>query len=144
MPSKDYPWPNDVASLWGLEALAKLLGYTSEKMEGFREKKTELHILLNIAAEVQKLVEKRGGLKAPLNELLRLEIAYAYIWARRGEELKKLRKLLRVDDVELGKTIPAFPDETREKGSLKEALRSLLAAKPVLDYILLATRILSR
>ena len=144
MPSKDYPWPNDVASLWGLEALAELLDYTGEKIEDFKEKKTELHILLNIAAEVQKLVEKRRGIQAPLNELLRLEIAYAYIWARRGEELEKLRRLLRVDDRELGKTIPAFPDETREKGSIREALRSLLAAKPVLDYLLLAVRLSSK
>lgn len=139
-PSQAYPWPPDAASSLTLEALAKILDPQKMYVNVFEEYKRDLYPLLNIGAELQELVEMEGRLdKVPLHELLRLEIAYAYVWSRRGDALRKVKEELNKISSNLSKTILAFPDETRA-GGLREALRLILAAKPMLDCLILALR----
>lgn len=141
-PTNTYPWPPDPASRWSLEVLAKIIDPLNMRIHEFEEYKHDLYMLLTIGAELQELIE-RGGYKgldqAPLQELLRLEIAYAYIWGRRGEALREVRDKLNKVSQHLGDTLIIFPDETRVKG-VREALRLLLALKPMIDYLMLALR----
>lgn len=138
-PSIDYPWPRDEAGKWGVNMLAKILDPSTNYVLRFEELKQDLYILLNIGAEVQKFIETYGEFNRSLHDIVRLELAYAYIWTRRSDGLKKVKELLNGLDKELGSTILVFPDETTDKG-IREALRRLLSVKPLLDYIVLAIR----
>lgn len=145
------PWPgNDPATCWSLEALGKLFEKVIDgddvlsKLEVY---KRELHILSRLGYMVQ--VTKERGAGKPLSAVdvrdrLGVVIAYAYAWARRGEELRKaVDELLRATELSrCGTAIYSYPDDVQRRGAsgAVEALRLLLAAKPVLDYVLLAIR----
>jgi len=142
-PSIFYPWIIDPAANWNLRLLAKLidpLDYVSDKslLKKLEEYKRELYILTTIAHEFGKAVEAQMR----LDVVLPIEILYAYAWSRRKYELNDLKKLLEeeVDDENKGLKLLAYPDDIVGKSSVEEALRILLASKPILDLVLLALR----
>jgi len=153
-PSEYYRWVQDALANWNLASLAKVLG-TLIGVEGNRdveskleELKRELYILASVAHEYEEILDyyemyRRGAIS--INEykarLLPLQILYAYIWSRRSEDLEKLKKLFE-EEIEGGKAtmILKYPEEIVGARSVEEALRLLLAAKPIIDLIILALR----
>jgi hypothetical protein len=71
--------------------------------------------------------------------LVPLELEYAYMWARRGDALRNIVNAL--SNICGGAKIYAWPDDV--VGSIQNfhtAFRMLLAAKPILDHVLLSLR----
>ena len=115
----------------------------------------ELYILSAIAHEYEEALDiyelAKAG-KASIEEfrtrVLPIEILYAYTWSRRDEELKNVKDLfesLANENQAEGKPklepmILQYPEEVVEGRSVEEALRLLLAAKPILDLVILALR----
>jgi len=145
--SKFYPWIDNRAANWNLSLLSKILNvvdYVSDRslLSEFEKYKRELYILATIAHEYSKAIESTQHLNRTeyLSKVIPIEILYAYVWSRRGKELKKLKDFMeRIDGANLERIL-AYPDDIVEKTAVEEALRLLLAAKPVIDFIILALR----
>jgi hypothetical protein len=151
-PSKYYRWVEDPIAFWNLNVLAGVLGVLIgvEKREGLKEGlekfKRELYILASIAHEYEealdlyKLVKAgRARIEEFRARVLPIEILYAYTWSRRSDDLREVKELFE-KIAESKSMLLQYPEEIVEGRSVEEALRLLLAAKPVLDLIILALR----
>jgi CRISPR-associated protein Csm1 len=147
-PSEYYPWIEDIAASWNLQLAAELVdpvAYVKNLgvLRKLEELKRELHILARLAYEYGELVQggPQGG-EGRVERLVPIEILYAYVWSRRGKELGEIKRLLEegVSPESRGLKILAYPDDIVGKTTVEEALRVLLAAKPVIDLVLLAIR----
>ncbi|RLG80946.1 MAG: hypothetical protein DRO09_02490, partial [Thermoprotei archaeon] len=125
-----------VYSSWCLETLNRALNRVNELQSYLRE----IDVLARIGYESLSLDFEKPSLAPSARELealVRLEIAYSYIWSRRGEKLGELAEKLLGRNHE--SVLPKYP--IKEGGPpLTEALRSLINAKPLLDLIALAIR----
>jgi CRISPR-associated protein Csm1 len=158
--SDKYPWIDDITANWNLKCLSKILehlylankwGSRYPKLVEFKNKVSEyrrdLYLVSMLGAKVVRLIEKLGEeidfTKLTL-ELVPLEIEYTYMCTRRYSEFKELNE--KVFGSELLRDIcnlkiPLYPDDI--VGSIErlhDTLRVILAAKPLLDHIILATR----
>lgn len=148
--SKYYPMPQDIVDMWSLDKLAKLLDVFPEdgkkileNLEKFEEFKRDLHMLSAIGSEFSKIVRYEHDDCKSLKELIKhidkglaLEILYSYTWARKKQNLNKLKEILKAYGLE----ILEYPDDIANKTNVLEALRILLASKPIIDLVLLALR----
>jgi len=151
-PSKYYRWVEDPIAFWNLNVLAGVLGVLigvekrEDLKEGLEKFKRELYILASIAHEYEealdlyKLVKAgRARIEEFRARVLPIEILYAYTWSRRSDDLREVKELF--EKIAEGKSmLLQYPEEIVEGRSVEEALRLLLAAKPVLDLIILALR----
>jgi hypothetical protein len=150
-PSKYYRWVEDPIAFWNLNVLAGVLGVLigvekrEDLKEGLEKFKRELYILASIAHEFEEILSyyeahrSRGaGAEDYRARMLPIEILYAYTWSRRGEDFKKLKKLF--EKIGGSPMVLEYPDDIVSKGSVEEALRLLLGAKPVIDLVVLALR----
>jgi CRISPR-associated protein Csm1 len=154
-PSKYYRWVNDPVASWNLELLTKILGNligveksanVANLKDELEEVKRELYILSAIAHEYEEALDIYELAKAGKVEMeefrarvLPIEILYAYTWSRRDKELTKVKGLF--ENLANSKPmILQYPEEVVEGRSVEEALRLLLAAKPILDLVILALR----
>jgi CRISPR-associated protein Csm1 len=151
-PSKYYRWVEDPIAFWNLNVLAGVLGVLIgvEKREGLKEGlekfKRELYILASIAHEYEEALDLYELVKAGRARIeefrarvLPIEILYAYTWSRRSDSLREVKELFE-KIAESKSMLLQYPEEIVEGRSVEEALRLLLAAKPVLDLIILALR----
>jgi hypothetical protein len=152
-PSKNYPWIVDVTGHWNFSCLARVLEhlYLAEKTPKYEELrkiltgyKRDIYLLSMLGAKLVSVLEDatRDGvvdMSRITQILIPLEIEYAYLWARRGDELRKVNDIL--SDICREIKILAWPnDVVGSVEGLHTALRALLAAKSILDHILLALR----
>ena len=152
-PSDKYPWVDDVTGYWNFSCLAQILErlYLAEKQSEFRdfknaliESKRDIYLVSMLGAKLVRALEGfAGSASIDMSKMLRLlvpiELEYAYLWARRGDALKRVSSAL--VGVCREARILAWPEEIEGSvESLHTALRIVLAAKPILDHILLALR----
>jgi len=141
------PWPtSDESTAYNLELLSVILEpqmvVTSDHsiLHELEEVKRDLYILSRIGYHVQGLVGKAGTvMNAKPIERLNLEIAYSYAWTRRRKAFSKIIEVFQKINVKYKPTLLRFPEDACKK-SVAEALRIILAAKPILDLIILALR----
>ncbi len=151
-PGKYYNWPDDdIVRIWNLRTIAELIKqflFHSSYASRLEDYKRELYMLSSLGHLIQECInskrgdiEKTGELKATL-EIVELYMRYAYLWARREENLKKL-----VDELKLiidckASPLLVYPDDIVSRGTsgFEDAIRMLAAAKLALDLILLAFR----
>jgi CRISPR-associated protein Csm1 len=151
-PSKLYRWVNDPEANWNLELLTKILGMmvgvegSNNLRDKLEEVKRELYILSAIAHEYEEALDLYELVKAGRARIeefrarvLPIEILYAYTWSRRSDSLREVKELFE-KIAESKSMLLQYPEEIVEGRSVEEALRLLLAAKPVLDLIILALR----
>ncbi len=150
-PSKFYLMPSDVVSSYNLGVIANILDVFQEsrdrildKLTEFEEFKRDLYLLAEIGSEVLKTIRRSPddrcrALKEFIlypDKMLSLNILYSYTWARRSEELNKLKDILKKYNLDLLK----YPDDIVGKTDILEALRVLLSLKPIIDLVILALR----
>ncbi|MEM1731360.1 MAG: hypothetical protein QXY26_09585 [Ignisphaera sp.] len=150
-PSKFYLMPSDVVSFYNLGVIANILDVFQEsrdrildKLTEFEEFKRDLYLLAEIGSEVLKTIRRSPddrcrALKEFIlypDKMLSLNILYSYTWARRSEELNKLKDILKKYNLDLLK----YPDDIVGKTDILEALRVLLSLKPIIDLVILALR----
>jgi CRISPR-associated protein Csm1 len=152
-PSKSYPWITDETSSWNFMCLAQALTcmQLGEKTDECREFKNALatykrdaYLLSLLGSKFARAVENTAtgrmvDIGSILQVLVPLELEYAYMWARRGDALRNIVNAL--SNICGGAKIYAWPDDIA--GSTQKfhtAFRLLLAAKPILDHVLLSLR----
>jgi CRISPR-associated protein Cas10/Csm1 subtype III-A len=152
-PSKSYPWITDETSSWNFMCLAQALTcmQLGEKTDECREFKNALatykrdaYLLSLLGSKFARAVENTAtgrtvDTSSILQVLVPLELEYAYMWARRGDALRIIVNAL--SNICGGAKIYAWPDDIA--GSIQKfhtAFRLLLAAKPILDHVLLSLR----
>jgi len=151
-PSKYYRWVEDPIAFWNLNVLAGVLGVLigvekrEDLKEGLEKFERELYILASIAHEYEEALDLYELVKAGRARIeefrarvLPIEILYAYTWSRRSGNLREVKELFE-KMAESKSMLLQYPEEIVEGRSVEEALRLLLAAKPVLDLIILALR----
>jgi CRISPR-associated protein Csm1 len=151
-PSNKYPWVDDVTGYWNFTCMARILErlYLADKQGEFRdfknvliENKRDIYLVSMLGAKLARALEGAAGTSIDMSKILRLlvpiELEYAYLWARRSDALKRVSSAL-ISVCREAKML-AWPEEI--EGSIEglhTALRTVLAAKPILDHILLALR----
>lgn len=151
LPLKNRQAQSDNTILHSLEVATEVLdvfpdaeGRMLSRLAELEEFKRDLYLLAEIGNEMLKTTRRGPEDECrPLKELilypdrvLALEIMYSYTWARRSDELTKLKSILKRYGLELLK----YPDDIVNKSSVLEALRVLLSLKPIADLVILALR----
>jgi len=139
--TEEYPWNIDSSTAsWNLELFGELVKRRS--LDELGEYLRDIDILSRLASLiVEHPITREGGAEASikLDELVRLELGYAYIWERRGNELRKMLEI--ITSIKKGAMLLTYPDDTfGSEAKLHEALRVLEASKPLLDLIAIAVR----
>jgi molybdopterin converting factor small subunit len=151
--SKNYPWIMDETCSWNFTCLARVLTciQLSEKTDECRKfkdtlatYKRDIYLLSLLGAKFVRAVEntatgKTVDISSIPQVLVPFELEYAYMWARRGDALRNIANAL--STICGGAKIYAWPDDV--VGSIQKfhtAFRMLLAAKPILDHVLLLLR----
>jgi len=136
-PDKYYSWISDEVAYWNLKLLIDIVNpFNTQLLEKLEDYKRELYILARLAGEYGEIIKQTPQ---PVDKLLSLEILYAYIWARRRNNLEKLKEILENMTTVKATRLYSYPNDL-QKASVSEALRLLLGAKPILDLIILALR----
>jgi hypothetical protein len=109
-----------------------------DKLDKLKDYKSDIHALSMIANEGLECLRKLSPNSLSLFKLIRTEVHYSYLCARRGEKVKDLTNGL--NEIIFGKggdRIRLCPgDET----SVREGLITLINIKPLLDVLLLIFR----
>jgi hypothetical protein len=108
------------------------------KGDDLEEYKGDIHALSTIAYEGLECLRKLGSNSLSLFKLIRTEVYYSYLCARRDKEVKELtNELNKIIFDKGGDKIKLCPEDGM---SVRESLIALINIKPLLDVLLLILR----